>query len=146
MPSFTIASHPSGRLDITLLGAFDEPDALELERQLTQDRGGARSSVFFDLRQLESCTILARSVLARIQKDVVAPSARRTAYVADRSLFRGLALWITHVSEDENAKTVATDEQAQEWLSSSASRVADLQERMGRSVERAKQSHKRGDS
>jgi hypothetical protein len=144
MSSFTI-SNSSERIEIALLGAFDEPDALDLERKLNGERGRSRLLVVFDLRRLESCTILARSVLARIQKEVLAPIARRTAYVADRPLFRGLALWITHVSEDENAKTVANDDQAQEWLAGNSPRVADLQERMGRAVERASQSNKRGD-
>jgi hypothetical protein len=144
MASFTIASSP-GRLEITLLGAFDEPDAVELEAQLKEERGRAKALVLFDLRRLESCTILARSVLSRIQKEVLGPVARRTAYVADRPLFRGLALWITHVSEDENAKSVVNEEQAQEWLMGNSHRVADLQERMGQAVERASQTQKRGD-
>jgi hypothetical protein len=138
MEAFTFEETP-GRLRITLHGGFDEPQAIELERAIK-----ARFSepvlqdiaVIHDFTQLDGCTILARSVLVRIQ-ELLATRVRRSVFLCDKSLFRGLALWITHISGDDNAKAVTTVEQLEEWLQGRAARVPDLQARMGKSVKSA---------
>jgi hypothetical protein len=129
---FDLAEGPDGLLLVRLSGDFDEQTALHLEdtmRAALVGKPGQRN-VLFDLCNLTSCSIMARSVLTRIQTELVAPWAKRTAYVADRALFRGLALWVLHVSADDNAHAVVDRAAAERWFREDKGRLADAQNRL----------------
>ena len=137
---FNITEGENGRLLVELQGKFDEPDARAFENELKQTLEGKSQSsteVLFDLRKMSQCTILARAVLVRVQ-GYLAEKARRTAYLDDRPRFRGLALWIVHVSEDGNAKAVSIPTAAERWFRSSADRHIELRELTRSSIELAR--------
>jgi hypothetical protein len=62
------------------------------------------------------CPEAARKHLVELQR--LLGANRRTAWIDARPQFRGLALWVMHLSGDLSSKAVATVELAERWLSS----------------------------
>lgn len=93
--------------------------------------------VVFDLCQLEQSSVFARSTLVRVQQALKA-KARRTAYVADRARFRGLALWVINLSEDPNAKAVMNHALADEWIGAQSGRLDEVKTRTAAALARVK--------
>jgi len=116
---------------VELFGPLDQKGAEALERELetaTSKLPPRSFAVVLNLIGMTDCAMGAREALVRIQVRLRS-TASRTAWLDDRPRFRGLALWVMHLAEDGNAKAVATQEQARQWLSSSTSRVLDAQQR-----------------
>lgn len=67
------------------------------------------------------CSEDARPELVALQK-LVTQRRRRSAWVDDRSRFRGIALWVMHLADDQLSKAVATMEQGHQWLASTETR------------------------
>ena len=112
-------------LRVIFEGTLAAPDAQALEKEIDRMVGVMRVrryNVLMDMTGLIGYTNEARDSLVRIQT-VLADVCRRTAYVANRPNIRGMALWIAHLSGDQNVKAVATREQAQHWWSSQVGRV-----------------------
>lgn len=126
--SFEIQGPTAGILRVGLFGHLEEPVATRLEEELAHvlapvAAAGLRG-VVVDLCGLEECHVFARTVLVRVQK-LFATKAKRTAYLADRPRFRGLALWVMHLADDSNAKAVMNEQQATDWLDGTSERLAD---------------------
>lgn len=127
--------HPleGDRLRIELRGDLTQEvaEALEATVQDTlRSLAAGAFDVIVDMRGLETSSVFARSVLVRVQKRIAA-KARRTAYLADRARFRGLALWVIHLAEDDNAKSVMNEKGVEDWFRSSSPRLGEAQERTG---------------
>jgi len=111
-------------ITISLRGDFGEVEAKALDAGLRERLGGTAPGVHvlvFDLDGLRRCSVEGRAVLAELQR-YLGGVARRTAYVTNRPLFRGVALWICHSATDANARAFPTLAAATAWLTSSEAR------------------------
>lgn len=128
LSTWSIAPAERGRVVVGLRGAFDTADAgafaEELRRQLASVTPGS-IEVYFDLDELTRCSIDARTILLDLQR-FLGHVARRTAYVANRPLFRGIGLWICHMAPDANARTFAVAVHADAWLADATPREVEL--------------------
>jgi hypothetical protein len=129
---FRITGPFSGRLVVRMSGVLDEADAEAMSAALQKQVRELKEDlvVLIDLTDLADCTIMARAALIRLQT-FLARRVRRTAYLANTSRFRGLALFIVQQAKDENAKPVPTVEAAGEWLgrSNTKGRLEEIKER-----------------
>jgi hypothetical protein len=75
------------------------------------------------------CPEAARKHLVTLQRDLAARG--RSAWVDERARFRGLALWVMHLADDQNCKAVATLELATKWVKSNEAREGTPQKRVG---------------
>jgi hypothetical protein len=75
------------------------------------------------MHELESCTTEARMRLIELQRGI-AKLATRTAFVADRPRFRGVALYVAHHSDDTSARAFHLAAQADAWLRRSEGRIS----------------------
>lgn len=126
--TWSIAQAEHGRVQITLRGDFEEPHAVALEATLRERLAAAPAGaleVVVNIGDLTRCSVEARDVLLRTQR-YLGGVARRTAYVANRPLFRGVGLWICHHAPDANARTFASPAQAEVWLAETTHRDDDL--------------------
>lgn len=115
---FEVRLLPGNRVRADLYGALDQSTAQELEKEMLKVCGQfppKSLEVLISLVGTTNCALEARPVLAHMQKEL-APRARRTAYVDERPLMRGMALWVMHLAADGNAKAVSTEAQAEQWL------------------------------
>lgn len=113
-----------GTITVSLRGDLDEGQAQGLETALRERLSGTSPGVFaavFDLDALRRCSVEGRAVLAELQR-YLGGVIRRTAYVTNRPLFRGVALWICHSAPDGNARTFPNLAMAEAWLGSSENR------------------------
>ncbi len=112
-----------GILWITLTGELTKEGGEEYRVALEKYLDGVSrlASVCVDLRDLTGCSVFARSELITAQR-LLKDLGARTCYLASRPRIRGLGLWVGHISEDENAKSVITLEKAKEWWDSSLGR------------------------
>ena len=113
-------------LRIELVGALEDADVAELARDLQRmfkvlAPGGF--NVLINCLALSRYSSSARDALIDVQS-TIAQFARRTAYLADRPVIRGMALWIAHLSGDQNAKVVVTHAQAEQWWNQSDGRIS----------------------
>ncbi|MBL9004221.1 MAG: hypothetical protein JNJ46_08245 [Myxococcales bacterium] len=109
-------------------GSFSDSDAAELERELQRMISVmpvGRYNVLMDMMGMTNYSTSARDVLVRVQKSF-AEFAKRTAYVANRPNIRGMALWVAHLSGDQNAKAVASHDQVKAWWGTSSGREAEI--------------------
>jgi len=108
----------AGRLTVILRGDFSAGSAGELEAALRQQLSAAVPGSFevvINLSDLARCDVDGRQALLGVQR-YLGRLARRTVYVAERPLFRGLGLWLCHNAPDSNARTFPSLEQARAWL------------------------------
>lgn len=118
------------RVTAVLFGAWDEPEAREFALALKANLPTSKEvDLVVDLRELTECRLLARAVLADLHTEIKG-RLRRSAYVADRPRFRGMALYVGHVAEDETTKAVRNTPAAEAWLASEERRVADIRRRL----------------
>lgn len=90
--------------------------------------GAEKPNLVVDLRELSGCNVFARSELATLQRDLT-PRVRRTAYISSRPRFRGLGLWVIHLSDSKEAKSVISEEAIESWFASTETRVDGFRER-----------------
>lgn len=125
------------RLSIELRGDLTPEVAEALEGQVAKAIATLPPRGFdavFDLCKLESSSIFARATLVRVQQ-ALKGRARRTAYLADRARFRGLALWVINLAEDKNAKAVMNTALVEEWLAdASDDRLEEIKTRTAAAV------------
>jgi len=125
-----------GRLLVRLRGALEDDAVQGLSSNLLQrlDAIGPGGELIVDMDELESCTTEARMRLIELQRSI-ARLAVRTAFVADRPRFRGVALYIAHHSDDTSARAFHLRAQADAWLRRSEGRIESIAaylERTGR--------------
>ncbi len=123
--SFTIETVEPRRLMVRLLGELDEDGARALTEALVPGNIGTGWHLLMDLTAFEGCSYDTRMLLAELQR-ALAERDVRTAFIAIRPRFRGMALWISHVAEDPNARAFHRLEQAEAWLASTAGRLQAL--------------------
>lgn len=127
-------------ITVSLYGELDESRAqtldAELRERLTVATPGAYAMTF-DLGELRRCSVEGRAVLAELQR-YLGGVIRRTAYVTNRPLIRGVALWICHSAPDANARAFPTHDAAAAWLSSSEARGAVLMRGASSWIDRAR--------
>ncbi|MBL8924385.1 MAG: hypothetical protein JNJ54_36390 [Myxococcaceae bacterium] len=111
-----------GQLRIELFGKLTGATVRELLTRVQADLKAATEVVVVTIG-LTDCSEEARPELVKLQLAVAAVK-KRSAWVDDRSQFRGIALWVMHLADDQAAKATATMDQAVKWLSSSESREA----------------------
>ena len=122
-----------GTTRIVLQGEFDVPAAEALAREVEgafEGKPEDSTAVVVDLTEAAAFSLVARPALVKMHK-AIEKAASRTAYLADRALLRGLALWVCHQAGDPNAKPVATRAELDKWLGDTASRVALARNRAG---------------
>ncbi len=85
-------------------------------------------NVIIDLCAIEGCDIFGRSQLAEMQR-LISRRAKRSAYVAQHSRYRGLGLWVIHLADDPNAKSVMSDEAVRAWLDGEGARMPSAREK-----------------
>ena len=127
-------------LTVSLRGELDEVQAQALAAELHQRLNGTAPGVFaivFDLDQLRRCSVEGRAVLAELQR-YLGGLIRRTAYITNRPLIRGVALWICHSAPDSNARAFANLDAAEVWLAASEARGDVLMRGASSWVERAR--------
>ncbi len=129
MDTFDVSLQNS-QLRATLRGELTTEGASALREQICEEVSDATDKlvVVFDFRELTECGVFARSELIKLQR-VLMEQVQRTAYVADVARFRGLAMWVVNIAEDQNAKVCTTDAMAQSWLKSSVERRVEIRER-----------------
>lgn len=113
-----------GTITISLHGDLDEVQAQALDAAVHERLTGTAPGVYaivFDLDELRRCSVEGRAVLAELQR-YLGGVIRRTAYVTNRPLFRGVALWICHSAPDANARAFPSLGAAEAWLASSEAR------------------------
>lgn len=138
--TWTIARGDGDRLRITLRGEFEERHAVALEATLRErlaDVAAGAIEAVIDIGGLLRCSVEAREVLLRTQRSL-GGVARRTAYIANRPLFRGLGLWICHQAPDAHARTFVSLAQAEPWLAESVRRDEDLARNAARWLDRVR--------
>ena len=112
------------------MGDFDplaaQAATVELARRWP---GDPIRAAFVDLRQLTDCSVDARAALLAMH-GVLRQRTERRVYVASSPRYRGVALWLLHVTGDDEGKVVATDEQAHAWLLGGAKRLEDAERGM----------------
>lgn len=109
------------RLHVKLSGILDKEavarEAVGIQSALTP---GVKQ-VLIETSAVTACPETARPDLVGLQKALCA-GGRRTAWVDERAVFRGMALWVMHLASDPVGKAVATMSQAEAWLSSNEQR------------------------
>jgi len=128
--AWSVTKGDGDRFTVDLRGEVNAQAADGLDRELRSQLAGIEGGsceVLFDLNDLRRCDAQARSALARLQHHI-GGVARRTAYVANRPAFRGLALWVCHTAPDDNARTFPSVDEATAWLTSSELRPDTLRE------------------
>lgn len=116
-------------LRVRLVGDFNQAAAARLGQEFDARwkelfPGSVKSLVLMDLQGLTGCDIEGRTALASVQA-LLCRRGARTAYLADQPRFRGLSLWIAHLSGDPGAKVLPTEAEAFRWLTLSTERLAD---------------------
>lgn len=132
--TWSIAPIERDRVVITLRGDFEEAHATALETALRERLATAPSGaleVVVDIGDLTRCSVEAREALLRVQR-YLGGVARRTAYVANRPLFRGIGLWICHHAPDSHARTFPNLATAEVWLAEKIRRDEDLAQKAAR--------------
>lgn len=126
-PSSTVELDEAGHLVVRLRGEVGTEDIERLSNDLLPridalDTGGA---LIIDMIETASLPLDARMRLMELQRGI-APRQVRTAFVADRPRFRGIGLFVAHVSEDPNARCFNRLDEAKAWLSSGEGRLERL--------------------
>lgn len=107
---------------VRLIGAWSKDAAEELEEELLRSLSKTSTLwVVYDLRSLTAFNVLARSVLVRMHTKIGAQIERCT-FIADDTRFRGLALWVLHLSGEKHGTVVKTRAQADEWFAQGSAR------------------------
>lgn len=109
-------------LSIRFVGEMNEESVLANADEFRRKTGGAQL-IEIQFSELTRATILGRSAFTELQA-VLAEQGKRTAYIADSPRFRGTAIWIVKMCNDEGASVFARQEQADAWLEGTAERTA----------------------
>jgi hypothetical protein len=115
------------RLLVRLRGALEDDTVQHLSDDLLPRLRelGPGGELIIDMHELESCSTEARLRLIELQRGI-AELSTRTAFVADRPRFRGVALYVAHHSDDTKARAFHLVAQADAWLRRSEGRIESL--------------------
>jgi anti-anti-sigma regulatory factor len=127
------------RLVVKLRGELTPEAAEEAKAAVMSTLEGVDGSVsvLFDFCGLTESSVFARSVLVELQT-ALKGQGRRSAYVANVARFRGLALWVINLSEDQRAKSCINYKVADAWLASATTRLDEIHEQNKRHLARMK--------
>lgn len=115
------------RLLVRLRGTLEDETVQHLSDELLSRLReiGPGGELIIDMDELESCSTDARLRLIELQRGIAGLSVR-TAFVADRPRFRGVALYVAHHSDDPYARAFHLEAQADAWLRRSEGRIESL--------------------
>ncbi len=110
------------QLRVEWFGPLSE-SVIEAGRQRVSQElaSGSARTVVVITSAVTDCPESARKQLVALQRELGA-RGRRSAWVDERARFRGLALWVMHLAEDQNSKAVGTLDLAQKWVNSNEAR------------------------
>lgn len=115
------------RLLVRLSGVLEDETVQHLSDDLLPrlQEIGPGAELIIDMDELESCSTEARLHLIELQRGIARLSTR-TAFVANRPRFRGVALYVAHHSDDPHARAFHLEAQADSWLRRSEGRIESL--------------------
>ena len=100
----------------TLTGDFDARAANALWRSVHLEFAPCERLIV-DLRRLRSCHHEARKVMVEVHR-IWAERARHLAYLSTDPRWSGLSLWIMRAAGDGSGKTLGSETQLEEWVTS----------------------------
>jgi hypothetical protein len=119
---FVILRKAADQLEVELAGELSEHTLVsceaEVRTQLSVIKPGC-VRVLIDLTSVQGYSLEARDGLVALQRHL-GNKAAQTAYIADSPAGRGLALWITHMTQGQVVKSFARRDDAEAWLGGSA--------------------------
>lgn len=114
---FVVLRRAADQLTVELAGELSERTLVtcegEARAQLSVAKPGVK--VLIDLTGVQGYSLEARDALVALQRHL-ASKATQTAYVADSAAGRGLALWVSHMSENQVIKSFGRRADAEAWL------------------------------
>lgn len=119
-----------GQLKIVWLGVLDALAVAEAMPRVKVELASNPRTVMVLTNGVTDCPESVRKDLVNLQRELGA-GGRRSAWVDERARFRGLALWVMHLADDQNSKAVATIELAKRWVTSSEARDAGARKAVG---------------
>lgn len=119
-----------GQLRISWFGVLDPSAVAGAMPRVKQELASNPPTVVVITNGVTDCPEAVRKDLVSLQREL-GLRGRRTAWVDERARFRGLALWVMHLADDQNCKAVATLELARRWLTSSEAREAGPRKAVG---------------
>jgi hypothetical protein len=119
---FVILRRAADQLEVELAGELSERTLAaceaEVRTQLSVIKPGC-VKVLIDLMVVQDYSLEARDSLVALQRHLGIKAAQ-TAYIADSPAGRGLALWITHMTQGQVVKAFPRRDDAELWLAGSA--------------------------
>ena len=115
---FVIVRRAADHLEIELAGELTDRVLVSCDAEVCAQLSAARPGtvrVLIDLVTVDAYSIEARDGLVSLQKHL-AGKASQTAFVASTPVSRGLALWVSHVSQGQVIKSFARRGDAESWL------------------------------
>ena len=119
-----------GQLRISWFGVLDPSAVAGALPRVKQELASNPATVVVITNGVTDCPEAVRKDLVSLQREL-GLRGRRTAWVDERARFRGLALWVMHLADDQNCKAVATLDLARRWLTSSEAREAGPRKAVG---------------
>lgn len=110
-----------GQLRLEWFGPLSEAAIEAAMPKVKEELARAPRAAVVITSAVTDCPEAARRFLVMLQRELGA-KGRRSAWVDERARFRGLALWVMHLADDQNCKAVSTMELAQRWLASNEAR------------------------
>jgi hypothetical protein len=109
------------QLVVELLGELSERTLLTCEAEARAQLSVAKPGVklLIDLTGVQGYSLEARDCLVVLQRHL-GSKATQTAYVAASAAGRGLALWVSHMSDGQLIKSFARRGDAEGWLAGAA--------------------------
>lgn len=136
--NFQVIQLPPDRVEITLVGVVTDATVKGLLEHL-QARYSTQwgKLVLVELSGAREVAESARAPLILVQ-DFWKTRSRRSAWLADQSLMRGLALYVIHSAGDGNARVFSSRDQADEWFQVKEQRAESARQRTLAHLEDAK--------
>lgn len=119
-----------GQLRIAWFGVLDPAAVAEAMPRVKQQLASNPRTVVVITSGVIDCPEAVRKDLVSLQREL-GQRGRRSAWVDERARFRGLALWVMHLADDQNCKAVATLELAGRWVTSTEAREAGPRKAVG---------------
>jgi hypothetical protein len=120
-----------GQLRIEWFGVLDQPAIEAAMPKVKQELAVSASLASLVITNgVTDCPEASRKLLVTLQRELGA-KGRRSAWVDERARFRGLALWVMHLADDQNCKALANLELARKWVNSNEVREAGARKMVG---------------
>jgi hypothetical protein len=114
---FVVVRKATDQLVVELAGDLGERTLVACEAEVRAQLSVAKPAmrVLIDLVEVSGYTLEARDGLVLLQRHL-GSKASQTAYVAESASGRGLALWVSHMTEHQVIKCFARHADAEVWL------------------------------